>query len=144
MATTTTTQAGTTGATGGAETTAAAPETTAAGPETTGAGTDATTGGAETTTEAGGDASGQVTLEDRCAEYGDVSVPDGFNVGLVTDIGRVDDGTFNQFAYEGMVAAEECFGIATNFIETQSEADYEATSTRSWATSPRSWSRSAS
>ena len=77
-------------------------------------------------TEAGGDASGQVTLEDRCAEYSDVTAPEDFNVGLVTDIGRVDDGTFNQFAYEGLVAAEECFGIPINFIETQSEADYEA------------------
>ena len=77
-------------------------------------------------TEEGGDASGQVTLEDRCAEYSDVTAPDDFNVGLVTDIGRVDDGTFNQFAYEGLVAAEECFGIPINFIETQSEADYEA------------------
>ena len=48
-------------------------------------------------------------------------------VNLVTDIGKVDDGTFNQFAYEGMTAAVECFGIEdTSYIETVSEADYAA------------------
>ena len=53
--------------------------------------------------------------------------PDGFRVNLVTDIGKVDDGTFNQFAYEGLTAAVECFGIEnTSFIETVSEADYAA------------------
>ena len=61
-----------------------------------------------------------------CQEkYADVEVPDGFTAGLVTDIGSVDDGTFNQYAYEGLKAAEECFGIETNFIETANEADYE-------------------
>ena len=64
------------------------------------------------------------TLEDACAQYEGVEVPEDFNVGLVTDIGRVDDGTFNQFAYDGMQAASECFGFETSFIETASEADY--------------------
>lgn len=45
-------------------------------------------------------------------------------VGLVTDIGKVDDRTFNQYAYEGMIAASECFDFETDFIETASEADY--------------------
>ena len=58
-------------------------------------------------------------------EYAGVEAPDDFSVGLVTDIGSVDDGTFNQYAFEGMKAAEECFGIDTNFIETANEADYE-------------------
>ncbi len=64
-------------------------------------------------------------LDEICAEeYADVEVPEDFSVGLVTDIGSVDDGTFNQYAFEGMQAAEECFGIETNFIETANEADY--------------------
>ena len=53
-----------------------------------------------------------------------VEVPDGFTVRLVTDIGKIDDRTFNQYAYEGMQAAAECFGFETDYIETASEADY--------------------
>ena len=72
------------------------------------------------------EASSLVPLDQLCEEeYADVEAPDDFSVGLVTDIGSVDDGTFNQYAFEGMKAAEECFGIETNFIETQNQADYE-------------------
>jgi basic membrane lipoprotein Med (substrate-binding protein (PBP1-ABC) superfamily) len=72
------------------------------------------------------EASSLVPLDQLCSEeYSDVEAPDDFSVGLVTDIGSVDDGTFNQYAFEGMQAAEDCFGIETNFIETQNQADYE-------------------
>ena len=47
-------------------------------------------------------------------------------VGLVTDVGRVNDKGFNQSAYEGMLAAAEaaptCF--ETEYIETTSQSDY--------------------
>ena len=46
-------------------------------------------------------------------------------VGLVTDVGKVDDKTFNQFAYEGMMRAAEEFGFEANYIETQQPTDYE-------------------
>ena len=81
-----------------------------------------------TTEGEGGDAEGaQVSLDDLCeeAKAEGVEAPDGFTVRLVTDIGKVDDQTFNQYAYEGMKAAEECFGFQTSFIETVSEADYQ-------------------
>lgn len=39
-------------------------------------------------------------------------------VGLVTDVGKIDDGTFNQYAYEGMTRAAEEFGLETTYIET--------------------------
>ena len=79
---------------------------------------------ASTDTEA---AAGFITLDEECESYGGLEAPEGFTVNLVTDIGKVDDGTFNQFAYEGMQAAVECFGIEnSSFIETVSEADYEA------------------
>jgi len=83
--------------------------------------TDSGTDGGEPTDDA------QVQLDDVCQEAKDagVEVPDDFTVRLVTDIGKVDDRTFNQYAYEGMKAAEECFGFETDFIETASEADYE-------------------
>ncbi|MDQ7030767.1 MAG: BMP family ABC transporter substrate-binding protein [Ardenticatenia bacterium] len=51
--------------------------------------------------------------------------PEGFKVCLITDVGRINDGTFNQFAYEGMVKAAEDLGFETDFIETQSQTDYQ-------------------
>ena len=47
-------------------------------------------------------------------------------VGLVTDVGRINDKGFNQSAYEGMEAATalapSCF--ETDYIETTSQSDY--------------------
>jgi basic membrane protein A len=47
-------------------------------------------------------------------------------VGLVTDVGRVNDKGFNQSSYEGMLAAAAeaptCF--KTDYIETTSQSDY--------------------
>lgn len=48
------------------------------------------------------------------------------SVCLVTDIGRVNDGTFNQFAYEGLLEVAEDYGLETTFIETQAQTDYAA------------------
>jgi basic membrane lipoprotein Med (substrate-binding protein (PBP1-ABC) superfamily) len=46
------------------------------------------------------------------------------SVCLVTDIGRVNDGTFNQYAYEGMERAAEDLGLESSYIETSDQADY--------------------
>jgi basic membrane lipoprotein Med (substrate-binding protein (PBP1-ABC) superfamily) len=46
-------------------------------------------------------------------------------VGLVTDVGKVDDRTFNEFAYTGMMRAVKSFGLQSAFIETQQPTDYE-------------------
>jgi basic membrane protein A len=46
-------------------------------------------------------------------------------VGLVTDVGKVDDRTFNEFAYTGMMRAVKSFGLKSAFIETQQPTDYE-------------------
>ncbi|MCP4543083.1 MAG: BMP family ABC transporter substrate-binding protein [Chloroflexi bacterium] len=43
---------------------------------------------------------------------------DKLRVGLVTDVGKIDDGTFNQYAYEGMIRAAEEFDLETTYIET--------------------------
>ncbi|MDH4365482.1 MAG: hypothetical protein OEY70_15515, partial [Acidimicrobiia bacterium] len=82
------------------------------------------TGTSEGTDDTGGGdeaASSFVTLDQRCTEVGKLELPADFNVVLVTDVGKVTDGTFNQYAYEGMQAAEKCFGFKTSFIETASE-----------------------
>lgn len=46
------------------------------------------------------------------------------SVCLVTDVGKVNDGTFNQFAYEGMAAAAEDFDLESTYIETTAPTDY--------------------
>ncbi len=48
-------------------------------------------------------------------------------IGLVTDVGRVNDRSFNQSAWEGVQQAAEDLGVAEEdirFIETQSPTDY--------------------
>ncbi len=45
---------------------------------------------------------------------------------LVTDEGRVNDASFNQFAYEGMIDAADDFLLETTFIETAAATDYAA------------------
>jgi basic membrane protein A and related proteins len=78
-----------------------------------------------TTAAAPSESAGSVTLEEVCEEkYADVEAPEGFKVRLVTDEGSIDDGTFNQSGYEGMEAAADCFGLDTDYIETQNQADY--------------------
>jgi basic membrane protein A and related proteins len=46
------------------------------------------------------------------------------SVCLVTDVGRVNDGTFNQYAYDGMIRAADEFDLDTTFIETSAQTDY--------------------
>ncbi|MBN2056333.1 BMP family ABC transporter substrate-binding protein [bacterium] len=54
----------------------------------------------------------------------ETSNPQG-KVGLVTDVGKVDDKTFNQSAYEGMMRAVSELGLHGAFIETTQPTDYE-------------------
>ncbi len=43
---------------------------------------------------------------------------------LITDVGKIDDGTFNEFAYDGLIAAAEDFDLESNYIETIAATDY--------------------
>src|SRR5690606_19678204 len=57
----------------------------------------------------------------------DVATSEGATtVCLVTDLGRINDGSFNQSAYEGMLRAEADLGLTTKYIETKAQTDYEA------------------
>ena len=50
-----------------------------------------------------------------------------FKIGLVTDVGRVNDRSFNQSAWEGVVGAAEGLGLPEDnyrYIETQDAKDY--------------------
>lgn len=46
-------------------------------------------------------------------------------VGLVTDVGKIDDRTFNESAYNGMMRAVNEFKLESAFIETQQPTDYD-------------------
>jgi basic membrane protein A len=47
-----------------------------------------------------------------------------FKIGLVTDVGGVNDGSFNQSAWEGLHQAAEDFGVEANYLESSTDADY--------------------
>ncbi|MEA3350606.1 MAG: phosphate/phosphite/phosphonate ABC transporter substrate-binding protein [Chloroflexota bacterium] len=49
-----------------------------------------------------------------------------FKVGLVTDVGEVDDKSFNQSAWEGVQMATEELGAEVEYIETKDAKDYGA------------------
>jgi basic membrane protein A len=66
------------------------------------------------------------SAEPTASEPTGVTCDEALKVGLVTDVGRINDKGFNQSAYEGMIAAAEeaptCF--ETDFIETVNQSDY--------------------
>lgn len=47
-----------------------------------------------------------------------------FKVGLVTDVGGVNDGSFNQSAWEGLQRAADELGIEANYLESSTDSDY--------------------
>lgn len=64
-----------------------------------------------------------------CASGGseaDCASEDTFCVGLVTDVGEVDDKSFNQSAWEGVQQAEKDLNAIVNYVETKDGKDYAA------------------
>lgn len=49
----------------------------------------------------------------------------GFKIGLVTDVGRVNDRSFNQSAWEGVQQAGKALNAEVKYIETTDAKDYE-------------------
>jgi basic membrane protein A len=54
----------------------------------------------------------------------DCSSPEIFCVGLVTDIGKINDRGFNQSAWKGVQQAEEELGALIQYVETGDTRDY--------------------
>jgi basic membrane protein A len=48
----------------------------------------------------------------------------GLKIGLVTDIGGLNDRGFNQLAYQGLQQAEDELGVEIRVLESKSDADY--------------------
>ncbi len=57
---------------------------------------------------------------------GTVSTASAFTACQVTDTGGIDDNSFNQTAWQGVLNAKENLGIESRFLESQAETDYEA------------------
>ena len=57
---------------------------------------------------------------------GSVSIASAFTACQVTDTGGIDDNSFNQTAWKGVLDAKEKLGIEGRFLESQAETDYEA------------------
>ena len=54
----------------------------------------------------------------------EVPKPTSLKVGLVTDVGKIDDKSFNQSAWEGVQRAQRELGAQVKFIETTDPKDY--------------------
>jgi basic membrane protein A len=50
---------------------------------------------------------------------------EGLKVGMVSDVGGIDDASFNQNTWDGLQKAQEELGVQAQFIESQAQADYE-------------------
>ena len=48
----------------------------------------------------------------------------GFKVGMVTDIGGIDDKSFNALAWDGVQQAEEDLGVEGSYLESNQQTDY--------------------
>lgn len=87
---------------------------------------DATTGGAETPAETGGaespgtDEGGAGNLE-AC---GDPESGDALLIGVVTDIGRLEDRSFNEVSWCGAIAGADAVGGTADVIVTENVDDY--------------------
>jgi len=54
----------------------------------------------------------------------DCSQANVFCVGLVTDVGKIDDKSFNQSTWEGVKQAEKDLGAVVQYVETTDSKDY--------------------
>jgi basic membrane protein A and related proteins len=111
--------------------------TTTTGPASPAAGTDASpspvvteiapaaTTPAETATAAAETATTAAEVTTPATEGTATGNASNIRVALVTDVGKINDGTFNQFAFEGLQRAESELGVQIDYIETQQPTDYE-------------------
>lgn len=51
--------------------------------------------------------------------------PSDLKIGLITDVGGVNDGSFNQSSWEGLERAGEELGVTVNYLESATDADYQ-------------------
>lgn len=64
------------------------------------------------------------TTEAPAATEADCPKPEVFCVGMATDVGEVDDKSFNQSAWEAVQLAEKDLGALVKYVETKDAKDY--------------------
>ncbi len=67
----------------------------------------------------------QPPTEAAATEAPPTVVEGALKVGMVSDVGGVDDASFNQNTWDGLAMAQEELGVQAQFIESQAQADYE-------------------
>ena len=72
----------------------------------------------------GDDSAEEEAMEITPAVAGECGEEGVFCVGLVTDVGEIDDKSFNQSAWEGALLAESEWGAQVDYIETGDAKDY--------------------
>ena len=55
---------------------------------------------------------------EAAADYSEIKI------GIVTDVGGVNDGSFNQSSWEGLTRASEDLGVQVKYLESKTDADY--------------------
>lgn len=78
------------------------------------------------TEEASTDEAAEETSEETTEEADSAETVDGsgFKIGLVTDVGGVNDQSFNQSAWEGLQKAQKDFGVEVSYLESSTDSDY--------------------
>ena len=92
-------------------------------PATTAAATKAATTVAGTTTAAATTVAGATTAAATTAA-GTTAAGKKLKVGLVTDVGRVNDKSFNESAWNGVLQAQKELGYDVKYVETTDTKDY--------------------
>lgn len=65
------------------------------------------------------------TTEEAAETTEEAAAPgESIKVGMVTDVGGVNDGSFNQSAWAGLQLAQEELGIEVKYLESETDADY--------------------
>jgi basic membrane protein A len=71
--------------------------------------------------EAGGDTEGTT---EGTTEGGDTTAGEAFKVAMVTDVGGVDDNSFNQSAWEGLQRVEADLGYEVAYLQSNNDSQY--------------------
>ena len=67
---------------------------------------------------------GESKADESKADAGEKKAATDFKVGMVTDVGGVNDGSFNQSAWEGLQRAQKELGIQAKYLESKTDSDY--------------------
>ena len=70
--------------------------------------------------EAPAEEEAEAPAEAPAADYSDIKI------GMVTDTGGVNDGSFNQSSWEGLKRAQDELGIQAKYLESKTDSDYAA------------------